>query len=206
MLVWYKYVVRLQEMRMTQSGVQQQLERAADLSAEGRDKAAAEIYERLASEGSAYAKVQLGFMLQTGKGIPKSLSRAEELFRSARDQGSLLGKYFLGLLYADTSRNAEAFKEIREAAEAGYLPAIDRLGILYLEGVGCIRDVHAGSHYRNYAANHGHVWAMKWKARRLIGGSEGLIGLAKGVALGLFAAGAAFWLTLRYPADPRIQA
>lgn len=190
---------------MEQEHFNADLERAAELALEGRAEEARQLYERLSRKGSWYAKVQLGYLFLKGKEVAKDVARAEELFQQAAELGSYLGKYYLGLLYQETGREDDAYREIRELTELGYLPAVNRLGWFLEDGIGCEKDLLAAVHYRTYAAQNGHLQAQKWVAMRKMMGRDGLISIPIGLAQFIKATAGLFWMMLKAPTDPRVQ-
>lgn len=181
------------------------LRKAYNLSADGKIAEAQKIYERLSRNGSTYAKIQLGYLLLKHRTSDEDVSNAELLLKEAAAQGDTLGKYYLGLLYEQIGRNAEAFLVIRELAESGYLPAVNRLGWYFEDGVGCVKDLKTAEHYRSHAARHGHFAAQRWLASQMSIGRRGLLLVPIGVVLYLKAVVQIFWHTLRHPSDPRVQ-
>ena len=182
-----------------------EIEKAANLVLEGKTRDARQIYERLSQEGSTDAKIQLGYLLLKGKGSEKDVSRAEILFREAAGDGSKLGKYYLGLLFQEIERFTDAFREIRELAETGYLPAVNRLGWFYEDGIGCEKDLRAARHYRSHAATHGHFVAQRWLAEQMALGRDGFFLIPLGLVNYLQSVAKIFWFSLKYPNDPRVQ-
>jgi TPR repeat protein len=61
--------------------------------------AASRIFIPLAERGVAAAQSYLGFMFETGRGVPQNDTEAAMWYRRAADQGESLAQYSLGLLY-----------------------------------------------------------------------------------------------------------
>jgi TPR repeat protein len=61
--------------------------------------AASRIFMTLAERGVAVAQAYLGFMFETGRGVPQNYTEAAMWYRRAADQGDSLAQYSLGLLY-----------------------------------------------------------------------------------------------------------
>jgi TPR repeat protein len=57
------------------------------------------IFIPLAERGVAPAQTWLGFMFQTGRGVPQNYTEAAMWYRRAAEQGDSLAQYSLGLLY-----------------------------------------------------------------------------------------------------------
>ena len=53
----------------------------------------------LAEQGDAAAQTYLGFMFETGRGVPRNYTEAAMWYRRAAEQGDGLAQYSLGLLY-----------------------------------------------------------------------------------------------------------
>ena len=60
---------------------------------------ASNIFITLAERGVAPAQTWLGFMFQTGRGVPQNYTEAAMWYRRAAEQGDSLAQYSLGLLY-----------------------------------------------------------------------------------------------------------
>jgi uncharacterized protein len=57
------------------------------------------IFIPLAEQGEPSAQAYLGFMFETGRGVPKNYTEAAMWYRRAAEQGDSLAQYSLGLLY-----------------------------------------------------------------------------------------------------------
>jgi uncharacterized protein len=60
---------------------------------------AAQILTPYAERGNASAQAYLGFMYETGRGVPQNYTDAAMWYRRAAEQGDSLAQYSLGLLY-----------------------------------------------------------------------------------------------------------
>jgi TPR repeat protein len=60
---------------------------------------ASNVFIPLAERGVAPAQTWLGFMFQTGRGVPQNYTEAAMWYRRAAEQGDGLAQYSLGLLY-----------------------------------------------------------------------------------------------------------
>jgi TPR repeat protein len=60
---------------------------------------AAQNFFPLAEQGDPAAQTYLGFMFETGRGVPKNFTEAAMWYRRAAEQGDSLAQYSLGLLY-----------------------------------------------------------------------------------------------------------
>ena len=60
---------------------------------------ASQIFIPRAERGDATAQTYLGFMFETGRGVPRNYTEAAMWYRRAAEQGDSLAQYSLGLLY-----------------------------------------------------------------------------------------------------------
>ena len=60
---------------------------------------ASRVFLPLAEQGVPAAQSYLGFMFETGRGVPQNLTEAAMWYRRAAEQGDSLAQYSLGLLY-----------------------------------------------------------------------------------------------------------
>ena len=60
---------------------------------------ASRIFIPLAEQGDPEAQSYLGFMFETGRGVPQNYTEAAMWYRRAAEQGDSLAQYSLGLLY-----------------------------------------------------------------------------------------------------------
>jgi hypothetical protein len=60
---------------------------------------ASQIFIPLAEQGQPAAQAYLGFLFQTGRGVPQNYTEAAMWYRRAAEQGDSLAQYSLGLLY-----------------------------------------------------------------------------------------------------------
>jgi hypothetical protein len=60
---------------------------------------ASQIFIPLAERGVPSAQAYLGFMFETGRGVPQNYTEAAMWYRRAAEQGDSLAQYSLGLLY-----------------------------------------------------------------------------------------------------------
>ena len=74
-----------------------------------------------------------------GRGVPRNLKRAVELFEAAAAQGYAPAQYHLAILYDEgrgVPQNSDCAVELYEAAAAqGYAPAQFKLGMCYNEAI-----------------------------------------------------------------------
>jgi TPR repeat protein len=60
---------------------------------------ASQVFIPLAERGDAAAQTYLGYMFETGRGVPRNYTEAAMWYRRAAEQGDSLAQYSLGLLY-----------------------------------------------------------------------------------------------------------
>ncbi|KJC36683.1 hypothetical protein UP09_28805 [Bradyrhizobium sp. LTSP885] len=60
---------------------------------------ASRIFIPLAEHGNPSAQAYLGFLFETGRGVPQNYTEAAMWYRRAAEQGDSLAQYSLGLLY-----------------------------------------------------------------------------------------------------------
>jgi uncharacterized protein len=60
---------------------------------------ASRVFIPLAEQGVPVAQAYLGFMFETGRGVPQNYTEAAMWYRRAAEQGDSLAQYSLGLLY-----------------------------------------------------------------------------------------------------------
>lgn len=60
---------------------------------------ASRVFIPLAERGNAAAQTYLGFLFETGRGVPQNYSEAAMWYRRAAEQGDSRAQYSLGLLY-----------------------------------------------------------------------------------------------------------
>lgn len=117
--------------------------------------------------------------------------------------GSQPGAFYLAKLKSASGENEQAFSEMKALAEEGYLPAAYRLSLLYRHGKGCDQNEELAGHYEEYAASHGHVWAVRNFAVRLMRGRQGLLKIPRGAGMLLNVLWVAFSMYRRDDYDSR---
>lgn len=75
---------------------------------------ASRVFIPMAEQGDPAAQSYLGFMFETGRGVPQNYTEAAMWYRRAAEQGDSLAQYSLGLLY-DHGRGVP--KDIVEASK-----------------------------------------------------------------------------------------
>ena len=94
----------------------------------------------LAEQGNAGAQYNLGYMYDTGDGVPENDSEAVKWYRKAAEQGLAGPQFNLGIMYANgegvPENESEAVKWYRKAADQGHSGAQSNLGYMYANGEG----------------------------------------------------------------------
>lgn len=105
---------------------------------------AAKYYIPAAEQGSAKAKVDLGWMYENGHGVTKDVQIALDLYQKAANEGLSASQYNLGIIYKDgviVPKDLVKSKEYFEkAAEQGHARATAQVGHCYFYGKGCEID------------------------------------------------------------------
>lgn len=86
-------------------------------------------YLALAEQGSVWSMVSVGVACEIGTGTPADLARAEIWYRRAHEGGSDEGLLWLGRLYLQSRRYAQAEQVYRAGVERGFVPAMFRLEV-----------------------------------------------------------------------------
>ena len=109
----------------------------------GYQKVAGEI-KKLAELGDALSQGILGYMYDSGNGVPQDYTKAVEWYRKAAEQGYAVAQKNLGVMYEygtgvpqDYTKAVELY---RKTAERGYARAQCSLGVMYANGTGVPQD------------------------------------------------------------------
>ncbi len=120
---------------------------------------ARELWVPLANDGYAKAQANLGWMYQTGKGMPKDLKKAIEWYLKAAKQDHVIAKNNLGVMYENgwgTKKNLKrAAYWYREAASTGYSYGQYNYGKMLLEGAGVDKNSKEATYWLGLAALQG---------------------------------------------------
>jgi TPR repeat protein len=136
------------------------LQRASLLLNSQPEMALAEL-QALASLGSVLSMVYLGHSFRNGRGTAVDLQKSEEWYLRASAGGSALAAGILGAYYFDAKRYSLAEEYFQISAQRNYLPAIFRLGTMYLDEVGIDRQPQKARQYLEQAAALGHIVAKR---------------------------------------------
>ena len=84
--------------------------------------------KKAAESGDAIAQANLGWMYQSGEGVPQDYAEAMNWFRLAADQGDAIAQANLGWMYQSGKgvpiNNVEAYALFSAAAAGGYEEAV----------------------------------------------------------------------------------
>jgi TPR repeat protein len=91
-------------------------------------------WEGPAARGDADAQFNLAQAYKLGKGVPRDMKKAEDLYALAASQGHLQAADNYGLLLFQTTRQAEALPWLKASAERGEPRAMYILGVAHFNG------------------------------------------------------------------------
>lgn len=101
------------------------------IESEGRAEEAADAYRRLSEQGNVRARTRLAWMHETGRGVPRDLSKAAQLFESAATLGDAEAQFALSVMLrtgAGRPRDDAAARAwLLDSARAGYPEAVEAL-------------------------------------------------------------------------------
>ena len=124
----------------------------------------------LAEQGDARAQRLLGYMYDSGEGIPQDYAEAAKWHRKAAEQGDAVAQNNLGLMYhygkGVTQDHAEAVKWYQLAANQDLSVAQRKLGGMYYNSEGVTQDYLLAHMWFNLAAagsspGEVHDWAVQ---------------------------------------------
>ncbi len=125
--------------------------------------AAAQWYQRSASQGVSAAQNNLGLMYAQGRGVPQDVVRAAKFWRDAGAKDHVIAQFNLGLAYfrgeGVAEDRGEALRWFRRAGELGLADAQYALGQIIRMGLAGAADEAAALHWYQLAAAQDHVKA-----------------------------------------------
>lgn len=150
-LEYKKNGITLQRIRFANKSDAVSVEVAKELIDQERYDEALPIVKQLAEDGDAVAQSYLGRMYIKGIGVEEDDMKAVEWFRKAAEQGNAYAQRNLELMYRKILIKPEIRKALNDAlnvveewylkaAEQGNAVAQTKLGDLYLNGTGVVRD------------------------------------------------------------------
>lgn len=137
-----------------------------------RDAAtAAKLYRQAADSGDAFAHLRLGYLSETGDGVPQDYAAARTHYQAAVDAGLTAARVQLAICHLEGwggPADRSAFvREIRTAAEAGEVSAQQVLAHIYFLGFGVPEDRSEGLRWLESAAKQESVRAQYQIGMRL---------------------------------------
>ncbi len=100
--------------------------------------------QQRANQGDALAQTALGFIYQSGDGVPEDFMQAVVWYRIAADQGYAPAQANLGVMYSNGTGVPQNFPQaaawLLKSADQGYAPAQANLGVMYSNGTGVPQD------------------------------------------------------------------
>ena len=119
------------------------------------------LLQPLASRGSEYALLALGWIYDTGSVGPPDKEAARSYYERAVEQGSPVGYLELGRVLLEQGEQKRARALFEKGAELGNISCMARLGEMMVEGSGGNTDSYAGYHWLEKAAAHDHIFAKR---------------------------------------------
>ena len=124
-----------------------------------------------ADQDDAVAQYILGFMYDTGQGVPQDFVEALKWYQQAAEQGlpEAQARAGIKLLLGQSGRHydvAEAIRWLRLAAEGGDVEGQMWLGLMYKDGIGVLQDYVEAHKWANLAAAGSGIWALASKEIR----------------------------------------
>lgn len=116
--------------------------------------------KKAAVAGNSEAQVLLAAMFLDGWGVKRSWKTAQYYYQLSADQGSMIAKFRLGMLYAlgikgFRQSDTRAFAYFKSLANAGSKQAREIVGIYYMYGRGTTKDQDNAFAYFKLAADNG---------------------------------------------------
>ena len=122
------------------------------------------MYKQLADYGDKWGMFRLGFMYDSGRGVPRDDAQAVLWFRKAAEAGEPNAMEDLGFIYANgrglPQDDAQAVLWYRKAGEAGMPGAMTNLGFMYGDGKGVPQDNADALAWFRKGAEAGNTMAM----------------------------------------------
>lgn len=132
-------------------------------------------YRILAERSQPECQVFLAWMLTEGIGCQKNEREAALFYERAAALGNPVGCFYFGRWLTRIGRHEQALSLYRRAADAGYLPAIVRVGYSLMRGKGATVNLRQGYEFLVAAARRGHVFALRELAVQDWRGGRGLM-------------------------------
>lgn len=132
-------------------------------------------YHLASEKGNASAYYNMGVYYLNGQGVDKDYEQACHCFyeaaqrgydkalewlKSRAQQGKIEAQYYLACTFYSAKDYTHAIEWFKKAADQGDNNSMDKLGIIYEEGIGVGKDFNAAEQYYLKAANNGSLSAM----------------------------------------------
>ncbi len=112
---------------------------------------------RMAHSGDTDAQFTLGYMSNTGQGVPQNFTEAMAWYRQAADQGHAGAQNNLGVMYANgqgvPEDDRQALGWYQRAANQGHADAQNNLGMMFSLGQGVPQNYVEALKWRSLAAS-----------------------------------------------------
>lgn len=118
-----------------------------------------EYYLKSADKAHEFGQYKTGKMYVEGKGCKKDIKKGIELLKKASDRGNVMAAYSLGKAYEQKGDFEKAFKEYQKSADASYSWGQFKVGTMYLNGMGCKKNVTEGVKWLEESADNGNKYA-----------------------------------------------
>ena len=137
---------------------------------------------KLARRGSVASMLYLadGYM---GKHFDKDLSKALHWFVEADKTGYPVATHWIGHVYLEQQRFAEAIEAFSRSSKAGNLSSLYTLATLHRDGKGTMKDAEITRVLFEQATAQGHLYATRDLARMYTLGTYGLKYFSRGIYL-----------------------
>lgn len=122
---------------------------------------AADLFAKLASQGSALAFNALGWMHDTGRIGAIDKAKAVSCYRKAAEGGIAEAYYNLGSVLQETGDDMGARTAFDEGAHLGDLRSMFALGDLLVDRAEDDAEIQEGLQWLERAASYGHLFAQK---------------------------------------------
>ncbi len=119
-------------------------------------------YAKAAAKNDPDGLGRLAYANLSGRGVPKDVDRARDLYRKAADTGNARSEESFGLDYLGPKYTgddefptdyAQAMVWLKKAADQGDLNAMDWIGVIYRDGLGVPQDYAAAAKWYRRAAD-----------------------------------------------------
>jgi enhanced entry protein LpnE len=121
-------------------------------------------YQKAANQNNPEGQYGLGYMYDTGTGVPQNNETAMIWYKKAAEQGNSNAALAIGYNYDNgvgvKKDEAQAIQWYTKGADLGNASAQYNLGLMYEQGQGTTADINKASQYFEKAAEQGHAKAQ----------------------------------------------